>query len=479
MKIYLDNAQMRAADASTIAGGTSSEELMSRAGRAIAREVALAAAERGAKSVMFVCGTGNNGGDGYVAARLLDKSGLNVSVYALSGRLSADCEREKARYNGCYSAEICGDIVVDCIFGTGLCREVTGGFADAIGAINASGAFVIAADIPSGINGDNGQIMGVAVRADMTVAVAYPKLGHVLGDGIDFCGKLCVRDIGIVAEEYAVTSPDDADISPLFPARRRNSHKGTYGNCQIVAGDCYVGAAALSLSSASVSGCGYVTAVVGEGLKYALVAAYPQVVYADAIAFSPAATAIGMGCGCSRATYEKVCNLIENYGGKLIIDADGINALAEYGRDILKRAKGQVVITPHIREFSRISGYSEGEILSDPVGRAMEFASEYGVTVHLKNAVTLTTDGKRVSLVTRGSSALARAGSGDILSGLVAGSAARGLDVFDAAVCAQYVLGCAAELAGKECGEYCATYRDVIKNIKTVVKSLTCRGGRW
>ena len=139
----------------------------------------------------------------------------------------------------------------------------------------------------------------------------------------------------------------------------------------------------------------------------------------------------------------------------------------------MKGAKCSIVITPHIREFSRISGYSEEDIISDPAGRAKEFAAEYGVVVHLKNCVTLTTDGQRVALVTRGSSALARAGSGDILSGLISGYAARGLDVFDAAVCAQYVLGRAAEIAGKECGEYCATSQDIIKNIKNVVKSLT------
>lgn len=473
MKIYLYNAEMRAADEATISGGTPSEELMARAGRAIAREVALVAAERGARSVLFVCGTGNNGGDGYVAARLLLGSGLDIKVYAIDGKLSSDCEREKARYKGEYTTQICADIIADCIFGTGLCREVTGIYAQTIEAINNSRAYVIAADIPSGINGDNGSIMGVAVRADMTVAIAYPKLGHAMGDGIDCCGKVCVRDIGITAQKFTVLSPEDKDISPFFPARKRNSHKGTYGSCQIVAGDTYIGAAALSLSSALLSGCGYVSAVAPERLKYALVAAYPQVIYSEEMGYNHSATAVGMGCGCNENTYKKVCDLIENYGGKLIIDADGINALAKYGKEVLKRTKGQIVLTPHIREFSRISGHDEQQILSDPVGTAKAFAAEYGVVVHLKNTVTVTTDGRRARIVTRGSSALARAGSGDMLSGLMAGYAARGLDVFDAAVCAQYVLGCAAELTSAECGEYCATSQDIIKNIKVVVKSLT------
>ena len=331
---------------------------------------------------------------------------------------------------------------------------------------------------PPHVPGGQGQgvVFGDVRRLDDDAEIQQPlvqPLGHVLGDGIDICGERLDRDIGIKAEEYAVTSPEDGDIAAFFPERKRNSHKGTYGSCQIVAGDCYVGAAALSVSSALLSGCGYVSATVGERLKYALVAAYPQVIYSDGINFSASATAIGMGCGCNKTTYEKVCNLIEGYGGKLIIDADGINSLAAYGKEVLKGAKCKIVITPHVREFSRISGCTEEDILSDPAGRAKAFAAEYGVVVHLKNCVTLTTDGHKVSLVTRGSSALARAGSGDILSGLVAGYAARGLDVFDAAVCAQSVLGRAAEIAGKECGEYCTTSQDIIKNIKNVVKSLT------
>lgn len=478
MKTILTNGEMRRADEATIAGGVSSEILMHRAGQAIAEEIEKCAAERRARDILFVCGTGNNGGDGYVAAGILKGRGYNVAVYAAEGRLSADCQREKKRYDGRYSQHICGDIIVDCIFGTGLCREVTGEYAELIDAVNSSGAFVVAADIPSGINGDNGLIMGRAVRADLTVAVAYPKLGHRLADGIDCCGRLVVRDIGIAEVGHSACVAEDDDIRAFFPPRKRNSHKGTYGHCQAVGGRAYQGALALSLASALTGGCGYVSAVVDERLKYALVGQYPQVIYSAKTDLSADCIVFGMGMGCDDSTYSDLTRLLLDYDGKLIIDADGINALAKYGADALRSANCQVLLTPHIKEFSRILGRTVGQVLADPVGEAAAFAREYNVTVHLKSAVTLTTDGNRTVMVDRGSSALARAGSGDMLSGLIASGAARGLTPFDAAVCGQYILGRAAEITSEEVGDYCATSQDIIKNIKTVVKNLTCGVGK-
>lgn len=478
MKIILSNGQMRAADSATIAAGTPSEELMARAGAAIAQEVERAYRERKAHSVLVVCGTGNNGGDGYVCARLLSERLGGVSVYAVEGRFSADCLRERQRYNGRYSRHICGDIIVDCLFGTGLARAVEGDYARIIEEINASGAYVISADIPSGLSGDNGRVMGTCVRADRTVAIAYLKLGHALADGTDMCGEVTVKDIGITAIQHSVGCAEDADIAAFFPPRRRNTNKGSFGSCQLVAGKCYAGAAVLSLSAALLSGCGYVRAVADEHAKYALVGQYPQVIYDDGVNLSVGAIACGMGMGCSRETYELTRYLLGNYGGKLILDADSLNSLSEYGKDCLKGAKCGVLITPHPLEFSRLTGKSVAEISDDPVGCARQFAAEYGVTVHLKGCVTITTDREKSVLVTRGSSVLARAGSGDMLSGLMAGFAARGVGLFDSAVCAQYVLGGAAELAGEQCGEYCATAQDVIKNIKTFVKSLTEKCGK-
>ena len=215
---FLTNAEMRSADSHTINDlGVPSQELMRRAGEAIAEEVAAVCADF-TKKITVACGTGNNGGDGYVCARALKERGCDVAVFAVEGRLSPDCEKAKELYDGKYVKEISGDIIVDCLFGTGLSREVSGEFADIINAINDSGAYVISADIASGINGDNGKVMGVAVKADMTVAVAEYKLGHVLGDGADYCGAVTRADIGIVAEGSYACALTDGDIKAFFPA---------------------------------------------------------------------------------------------------------------------------------------------------------------------------------------------------------------------------------------------------------------------
>ena len=475
MQFYLTNEQMRAADELTIRGGFPKATLMRRAGCAIADEVYDAAQRLGVKDVLVVCGTGNNGGDGYVCANELIARGLNVKVYAMEGKLSADCSREKKRYKGEYSQRISGKIIVDCLFGTGLTRAVESNFANVIKKINASNAYVIAADIPSGISGDNGSVLGTAVKADMTVAIAYVKLGCVLGDGIDYSGKVVVKDIKIKSQDgVCACAYEDADIAALFPARKRNTNKGSYGTACIVAGsESFPGAAALSVATALKSGCGYVLAAVEEKLKWSLFSAYPQALYASEPDLSAESIAIGMGNGNTKETYDEVCFLLENYTGKLIIDADGINALAQFGKGVLKTAKCKVLLTPHIKEFARISGYTLKNLAIKPVELAQKFAQEYNVTVHLKNAVSITSDGERCVLSLKGSSALAKAGSGDMLSGLICGGAARGLDLIQAAVCAQYVLGATAEICTEEYGEYCVTAADIINNLHLSVKRLT------
>lgn len=472
----LSNAQMRRADEYTISElNIPSETLMRRAGLAIADEVQKSAKERGVNDVLVVCGSGNNGGDGYVCAERLLKLGLNVNVYAAGGRLSPDCEREKQRYTGGYSQHICGAIIVDCLFGTGLCRPVTGEYADIINAINDSGAYVISADIPSGINGDNGQITGVAVKADKTVTIAEYKTGCFFGDGIDYSGKIVKADIGITCPEdnYAVICADE-DIKKFYPERRRNTHKGTYGCANLVAGsEKYPGAAALGAAACLKSGCGYTKLTTADSVKYALVATLPQVIFCNEPDLNANAVAIGSGSGVSQKLYELISNLLQSYEGTLIIDADGLNCLAGYGCEILKNAKPSVILTPHIKEFSRLTGLSVRQILSDPVGEARRFASEYGVTVALKNAVSVITDGKKTVLNAAGSTALAKGGSGDMLAGFMCGTAARGIDPFNAAVCAAYTLGKSAEIAAQNKTAYCATAQDILNCIFLAIKGLT------
>lgn len=476
MEKLLSVAQMRAADSFTIENlGVLSETLMERAGKAIADEVEKIYAERGG-TVTVVCGTGNNGGDGYVCANSLLSRGINVKVYAAEGRLSPDCLREKNAYNGEYLKDITGSIVVDCLFGTGLSRGIEGENRKIIQKINALGAYVISADIPSGLNGDNGLIMGEAVKADLTVCIQEYKAGLFLNDGLDYCGEIIKKDIGIsLNERNFVQIYDNFDIACFFPERKRNSHKGTFGAANLVAGcDRFIGAAVLSSQAALKSGCGLVRLTSQESdVKKAVCIAAPQVTFLNSVDLTCQAIAIGMGCGASEQLYKTICGILNVYKGTLIIDADGLNSIAKFGTGILINKTCNVVITPHIKEFSSLTGESVEEILSSPVEKAQKFAKEHKITVLLKSAASVITDGERTALNVRGGTALAKGGSGDMLSGFLCGLAARGLGAFDAAVCAQYVLGVAAEIAEREKTAYCAVAADILNNLHLAVKEIT------
>lgn len=471
--------QMRAADGYTIKNlGVPSQTLMQRAGVAIAEEVAEVA--NADSKIIVVCGTGNNGGDGYVCARELMSRGFSVSVFAAESkidgaRLSSDCQREKTQFGGTYASTIDGDIVVDCLFGTGLSRTIEGAFAEIIDEINASGAFVVSADIPSGLSSDSGLILGSAVRADKTVAIGGLKLGHALADGPDMCGAVTVKDIGICTEHsHCAYAYEDGDIAALFPARRRNSHKGTFGKATLICGSAlYPGAAVLAVSSALRSGCGYVDAVCCAEVKSAIVPRFPQTVFSQEPGLTSECIAVGMGCGVSQELYNEICRLLKDYSGTLIIDADGLNSLAKFGVGVLKDKCCNVIVTPHAKEFARLTDKKVGEVLADPVGNAVQFARTYGVITLLKGAGTVITDGVKTAINTRGCSAQAKAGSGDLLSGFMCGSIARGLSAFEGAVCAAYVLGAAAELAAGEFTEWSVTAADITKNTGRAIKNIT------
>ena len=288
--------------------------------------------------------------------------------------------------------------------------------------------------------------------------------------------QICeLKELGIPAPiDSKVEILEAEQIKKCYPVRARNSHKGTYGSATIVAGsEKYPGAAALSLKGALRSGCGYVKLASSEYVKDLLAPKLPQVIYLDEPDLSSRAIAIGMGMGATRETYDKVADLIKNYDGLLIIDADGLNALSAFGVDILKEKNCRVILTPHVKEFSRLTKLSVEDILNNPVELAKEFSLKYGVTLLLKGAASIICEGDRVALNIRGTTALAKGGSGDILSGFMCGCLARGLAPFEAASCVAYTLGVAAEIASAEKTDYCATADDIIKNLHFSVKRLT------
>ena len=436
----LSSAQMRACDRYTIDTlGVPSLTLMERAGQAIAAETQKVFSALGVNEALVVCGGGNNGGDGFVAARLLQEAGADVQILCLAEKFSPDCAAVKEKFKGEILQRMPRrryPVILDCIFGTGLSRPVEGTELSLIRFINAAGAFVISADIPSGLNGDNGLVTGECVRADLTV-------------------------------------------------------KGTYGKVSIIAGSrAYSGAALLAASAALRGGAGYVELCVPSGLFSVYAGKLPEVILTsfsgeDAFSYceedlekvlSGQCVVAGMGMGASFETYKMVKYLLERYTGRLVLDADALNALARYGTDILKEKKCAVLLTPHIKEFSRLSGLSVKEISERGARAPQEFAAACGVSVLLKSAVSVLCGEEKIFFNVRGSACQAKGGSGDVLSGVIGSLAAQGRSVTDAALAGSYLCGVAGELCEQELGQYSVTAGDVIAHIPAALRHILDNG---
>ncbi len=501
MRYVLSGAQMKEADAHTIQNrGISALTLMERAGEALAGEAEKLAPEG---KILCVCGGGNNGGDGLVCARILRERGREADVLCFAEKTTAqyrvnlekfflsDGKVKKNMPERGYA------LVVDCLFGTGFHGEVTGVYAKAIEGINklkSNGAKVLSADIPSGVNGSNGLVGSFAVQASETLCIGEYKTGVLLGDGPDFAGTVVCADIGIELQrekEYARIL-DREDIAKLLPVRKRNSHKGTYGKAAIVAGSIeYSGAALISALACLRSGAGYTCLFTPKDLAEKCYfreiellikplneggrVAFNENNFENLLQYD--SLAYGMGMGISKDVALGAAWLLERYEGKLVLDADALNSLAkEYSKTelktLFKKRKCDALLTPHCKEFSRLSAKSVEEILEEGIFAPKAFSKEYGVPVLLKNAVSVITDGDRAVLNKTGNSGLAKGGSGDVLSGLIAGLCASGLSAFDAGVVGSYLMGKAAEIATKEIGEYSLIARDVIAHLGKAFLSL-------
>ena len=477
MQRLLTVKEMQTADEYTINTlGIPSSELVLRAGSSVA-EVILSRFKGG--RVLVCIGQGNNGKDGQVVSDILSKKhGFSVATINVSNGIFKLFDKKF-------------DIIVDCIFGTGLNREVSGKYKTAIEKINSSGAFVVSCDIPSGLSGDTGMPLGIAVKANLTVAIGDLKLGHVLGDGPDYTGEIVLKDVGIsVWEESFRYILEDKDASRFFSKRKRNTNKGTYGKTAVVGGSkSFLGSVLLSYSAlASLkAGSGYATLAVPECIygvtagivletTYNVLSSNGETIIFREEEFSKlldkTSIAIGMGMQNNEETYKCVKYLLENYKGKLLIDADGINAISKFGKEILKTKKCEVVLTPHVQEFARLIGVDKNEILLDQIAYAKSFAKEYGVTLLLKNATSVITDGERVILNVTGTPAMAKGGSGDVLSGFIAGILAREDDVFGSVCAGAFVFGKAGEIALNNSSEHSLLATDVLQSLGKAISSL-------
>lgn len=478
MKEVVSVKVMRESDENTIKTKTSSLELMKRAGEAVF------ASYNWQGKTAIVCGTGNNAGDGYVLATLL---GDKCRLFLLKDKFSNDgkyyfdeCIKMGIEYsfiddNTDFSQY---DTIVDCLFGTGFTGEVTGVAKDAIDRINNSGKFVISVDIPSGLNGDTG--MGYSVVSDLTISIGTLKTGLILNEAKDKIKSLvnCPIGIDIVGEKYYLLEKED--FCGMIPKRKNFSHKGNYGYTAIWGGcEQYSGAVKLANLSLSAlkSGCGVNTVIVNERIADAVMPyllestlyKMPDNFDKDSIdkaLKSAKSLAIGMGWGIGERHEEVLSYILQNYSINVIIDADGLNTLAKMDLDILKRTKCNVCLTPHLKEFSRLSGLDMKEV--DFIS-ARRFAKEYGVIVLLKGTSTAVTDGEDVYFVNSGCAGMATAGSGDVLSGILCGLAGfLPLDIKMVSMGA-YIAGRAGEEAQKEINAVSMTASDTVNNIGKVI----------
>ena len=485
----LTNKQMREADRYTIEErGICSLELMERAGEALAKEAEFLTP---AGDILCVCGAGNNGGDGFVCARLLKEKGWAVEVVCFAEKFSEDCAVNRERWLNL--GDICLTeipkkkyaLIVDCLFGTGFHGSLDGREKIAVENINdrkKEGCKVLSADIPSGVNGENGRVDGIAVCADVTLCIGEIKTGVVFNDGLDYAGEVKRVDIGIQIPKPITTSlVDKWTVKELLPPRMRNSHKGTYGRAAIVAGcEEYTGAAYLSSVACLRSGAGYTTLFTPKELLPLYMLKAPEILLkaisdVGRYAFNEESMqallaydsiAYGMGMGATEEVFKGASYLLTHYEGKLILDADGLNSLSIFAKDklfeLLQNKKCDVILTPHVKEFSRLSGWTTEEIINDSLSFAKRFAKEYGVTLLLKNAYSIITDGERVAINTSGNSGQAKGGSGDVLAGVIAGLCACGASTYDSGIAAAYLLGESAAIAKTQVGEYSMTATDLI-----------------
>jgi NAD(P)H-hydrate epimerase len=486
-----DAAGMRALDRHTIETlGVPGELLMENAGRAVA-ELALAL-RRGGEPVLVVCGAGNNGGDGLVAARLLHLSGAPVRVLLLGepASLTGDAAANHARasragvpFVGPDALPCASGVIVDAVFGTGLARAVTGEAAEVLRRISASRprARVLAVDLPSGLDADTGQPLGEAVTADATLSLGLPKLGLALEPGRSLAGAVYVARIGIAdaapGVAPAATLWTDACVGARLPARPRAAHKGSFGHVLVIAGsEGKTGAAALAGEGAARAGAGLVTIACPAGLQPVLEAKSKEcmtVAVADtrersfATAAEPALLALaaargtvvlGPGIGTDPETVALVRALVAKLERPLVVDADGLNALAG-APDVLKRRKAASILTPHPGEAGRLLGLSAADVNRDRVGAARRLAERTGRIVVLKGAATVIAappggeDAGRVVVNATGGPILGTGGTGDVLAGIIGGLLAQGCAPFAAAVLGAHVHGRAGDRLARARGE--------------------------
>lgn len=494
MKYIPDAAQMKAADQYTIETlQVPSLMLMERA--ALSCVDVMKEKKLDLSNVCVVCGSGNNGGDGFAIARILTEQNIKVTV-VMAGNPNR-CTQETAyqmkqleEAGVSYVDEFQPDeysLIVDSIFGVGLSREITGNYKTLIDTLNESSAIRFAVDIPSGISADHGNVLGVAFKADYTVTFQAAKTGLLFYPGKEYAGEVIVKDIGISEEYFENDSSvsviyEHKDYQNLLPERKEDSHKGSYGKILVIAGSKGMsGAAYLNAYAAYMSGAGLVQIYTSEDNRIILQQLLPEAIittyedyeeskllelvsWADTIC-------IGSGIGLSDVSRKILKTIIFSSEVPCVIDADGLNILAKHMWYLKKKKHDQYILTPHMKEMSRLIGMDVLSIKENRKSVMDTFTNSCGITCVLKDSVTAICDNRnRMVINTTGNQAMAKAGAGDVLAGIIAGILAQTKSCHTAAVLGVYLHGRCGDEARKQKGSYSVLARDLIDSLSIVLK---------
>ena len=492
--------------------GVPSILLMEHAAMAVTRECL----KDNPKNVLIFAGKGNNGGDGLAVARhLLCRKDINTAVVFIGDPEDAtkDCKtnlnalraydaniiyiEKKSDLEGLERIVYASDIVIEAIVGTGLHTKLREFTEMIVTLINEKANYIISVDCPSGINTNTGEDYGKAVYADKTVTFHLPKVGLMLYPACEHVGELVVGSISLpVDNSYEIGSYytlTDKEAVELLPKRESRSNKGTYGKAMMIAGcDLMAGAALIACTAAYRIGAGlvracvnpYVATVIHNGLPEAVTTILPDKdgkLYGGS--FKPIADEInksnviaaGCGLGNTKEVFDLVTKLIDNAEVPLILDADALNVL-EGKAELLKNLKAPCIITPHLKEMARLTGLETDYISEELIAVAGSFSKEYNVITVLKDAHTvIATPTGDIYINTTGTPAMSKGGSGDCLTGAIAGLTAQGLSPENAAVLGCYICGTAGELAAEEMSQYGVLARDTAKYIPMAIKNLSLK----
>jgi hydroxyethylthiazole kinase-like uncharacterized protein yjeF len=484
--------------------GIADDLLMENAGLAV---YSVILRELGIKDKRFsvICGSGNNGGDGLVVARKIHSMGGDARVFLLGNpdhfkgaakrnfeivsRLPLEIKILSSAKSLSKTLTQC-DGIVDGIFGTGLARNVEGIYKQVIESIKKSGKPVFSIDIPSGINGDTGQVMGAAVQADYTVTFGLPKIGNILYPGYDHCGRLFVTHISFPRTLCTDDSLKvEISVPPVLPERKSNGHKGSFGDVLFIAGAAnYFGAPALAAISFLKAGGGYSRLAAPKSVVPSVASLCSEIVFAPQeetssgsmalanldglLALSHTVDMVVMGPGLSldEEVQELVQKLVVQIHKPLLIDGDGLTAISK-DMTILGKRKAPTLLTPHLGEMARMTGRTVEEVSADKIAILQKYAKSWNALIVLKGPHSLIgTPDERVFVNLSGNSGMATAGSGDVLTGTIAAMTGLGQSLREAVRTGVFLHGLSGDMTAEEKGEDGITAQDILDMLPGAVK---------